>query len=65
MAKNIFNDPDFDGFDGIYVGSKINNAVMPSDITHKTEKLFAYMRETGKQAKDISNEEMEALFADQ
>ncbi|MBR3419309.1 MAG: hypothetical protein IKG82_11515 [Oscillospiraceae bacterium] len=54
---DIIPDPDFDGFDGIYVGTKDGYSPPPNNINYDT--LGAYLRQTGKTFTDLSQEEVD------
>lgn len=54
---NVIPDPDFDGFDGIYVGSKSDLRLPPNE--HDLSALGAYLDSTGKEFKDLTQGEID------
>lgn len=52
-----FSEPDNNGFDGIYIGSKNESSLPPNDIDFAS--IIAYMKATGKQYSDLTKEEVE------
>ncbi len=53
----IIPDPDFEGFDGIFVGSKDGTALPPNNIDFS--KIIPYMKANNKSFYDLSPEEIE------
>lgn len=56
MAEPI-TDPNFEGFDGIYIGDKNMSTLPPNEIDFSA--IIAYMKETGKAFTDLSHEEID------
>ena len=54
---NEITDPNFNGFDGIYAGSKDGPLLPPSNIDLSA--LGKYMQDTGKTYEQLSKQEVE------
>lgn len=54
---SIYEDPDYEGFNGIYVGSPNGKPLPKNDMD--LSGLAAYLRETGKEYKDLTKEEID------
>ncbi|MBR2284478.1 MAG: hypothetical protein IJ874_08710 [Ruminococcus sp.] len=60
MSENcIIPDPDFEWFDGIYVGSKDGTTLPPNKIDFS--KIIPYMTANNKSFNDLSPEEIETF----
>lgn len=59
---NVIPDPDFEGFDGIYAGSKDGLRLPPNE--HDLPALGAYLDCTGKEFKDLTQEEIDQFKFD-
>ena len=53
----IIPDPDFEGFDGIYIGSKEGINLPPNEIDFK--RIIKYMKTNNKEFQDLTPEEIE------
>ncbi len=60
---DILPDPDFEGFDGIYVGSK-ETAFQAPPIEIDYPALLNYMRSLGKSFDELTQEEIEKFQFD-
>ena len=54
---NLISDPDFEGFDGIYVGDKDGTSLPPNEIDFS--RIIPYMKANNKQFSDLTPEEIE------
>jgi hypothetical protein len=59
MSKKdcIISDPDFEEFDGVYVGSKDGTVLPPNEIDFA--KIIKYMKTKNKSFQELSPEEIE------
>ena len=55
--KNLIPEPSFEGFDGIYAGSKSDDFIMPPNEIDFSS-MVKYMRETKKSFNELSEEEV-------
>lgn len=54
---NVISDPDFEEFDGIFVGDKSDTSLPPNEIDFS--RIIPYMKANNKQFADLNPEEIE------
>ena len=55
----IISDPDFDGFDGIFVGTKENFELPSNEIDYNA--LAVLLKRTGKEYTELTKEEIDSV----
>ncbi len=55
--KDYIPDPDYEGFDGVYVGDR--NMLNPPPLNYDLSAMCEYMRKQNKRFEDLTEEEVE------